>query len=158
DHRRRERAEGRPAGPARAAGGDGGRVRGRDRGVVRLDAGLDVADRTGRARPLPGPVRGVPDRARGARDPPALEGSEAMSSDADAYSASGVDDPASDRTVDAIVGVLRGIDPGRPSRVVDLPGHYASVLRVTDELGIAVGTDGVGSKIVVAEETGRLDT
>ncbi|HWV86118.1 MAG TPA: phosphoribosylformylglycinamidine cyclo-ligase [Capillimicrobium sp.] len=81
-----------------------------------------------------------------------------MSSDADAYAASGVDIPASDRTVDAIVGVLRGIDPGRPSRVVDLPGHYASVLRVTDTLGIAIGTDGVGSKIVVAEETGRLDT
>src|SRR5690606_15063790 len=101
---------------------------------------------------------GVPDRARGARDPPALEGSEAMSSDADAYAACGVDIPASGRTVDAIVGVLRGIDPGRPSRVVGRPGHSASVLRVTDALGIAVGTDGVGSKVVVAEETGRLDT
>jgi phosphoribosylformylglycinamidine cyclo-ligase len=32
------------------------------------------------------------------------------------------------------------------------------VLRVTDELGIAIGTDGVGSKLVVAEQTGRLDT
>jgi phosphoribosylformylglycinamidine cyclo-ligase len=76
----------------------------------------------------------------------------------DAYAASGVDIAASDRTVDALVGVLRTIDPGRPSRVVDLPGHYASVLRVTDELGIAIGTDGVGSKLVVAEQTGRLDT
>jgi phosphoribosylformylglycinamidine cyclo-ligase len=76
----------------------------------------------------------------------------------DAYAAAGVDISASDRTVDALVGVLRTIEPGRPSRVVDLPGHYASVLRVTDELGIAIGTDGVGSKLVVAEETGRLDT
>jgi phosphoribosylformylglycinamidine cyclo-ligase len=80
------------------------------------------------------------------------------SSNADAYAASGVDIPASDATVDAIVGVLRTIQTGRASRVVDLPGHYASVLRVTDELGIAIGTDGVGSKLVVAEETGRLET
>ena len=78
--------------------------------------------------------------------------------DADAYAAAGVSISASDRTVDALVGVLRTIEPGRPSRVVDLPGHYASVLRVTDQLGIAIGTDGVGSKLVVAEETGRLDT
>jgi phosphoribosylformylglycinamidine cyclo-ligase len=81
-----------------------------------------------------------------------------MSNSSDAYAASGVDIGASDRTVDALVGVLRTIEPGRPSRVVDLPGHYASVLRVTDQLGIAIGTDGVGSKLVVAEETGRLET
>jgi phosphoribosylformylglycinamidine cyclo-ligase len=79
-------------------------------------------------------------------------------SEADAYAASGVDIPASDATVDAIVGVLRTIELGRGSRVIDLPGHYASVLRVTDDLGIAIGTDGVGSKLVVAEETGRLET
>jgi phosphoribosylformylglycinamidine cyclo-ligase len=36
--------------------------------------------------------------------------------------------------------------------------HYAAVLKVTDELGIALSTDGVGSKLVVAERTGRLDT
>jgi phosphoribosylformylglycinamidine cyclo-ligase len=79
-------------------------------------------------------------------------------SEPDAYAAAGVSISASDQTVDALVGVLRTIEPGRASRVVDLPGHYASVLRITDELGIAVGTDGVGSKLVVAEETGRLDT
>jgi phosphoribosylformylglycinamidine cyclo-ligase len=79
-------------------------------------------------------------------------------SNPDAYAASGVDISASDATVDAIVGVLRAIEPGRASRVVDLPGHYASVLRVADNLGIAMGTDGVGSKLVVAEETGRLET
>jgi phosphoribosylformylglycinamidine cyclo-ligase len=79
-------------------------------------------------------------------------------SEADAYAASGVSISDSDATVDAIVGVLRAIEPGRASRVVDLPGHYASVLRVTNDLGIAIGTDGVGSKLVVAEETGRLET
>jgi phosphoribosylformylglycinamidine cyclo-ligase len=37
-------------------------------------------------------------------------------------------------------------------------GHYAAVLRVAANLGIAVGTDGVGSKLIVAEQAGRYDT
>jgi len=77
---------------------------------------------------------------------------------ADSYAAAGVDVPAADRTVDALVGVLKAIDTGRPSRSVPLPGHYASVLRVTDDLGIALSTDGVGSKLVVAEQADRLET
>ena len=74
----------------------------------------------------------------------------------DAYAASGVDTPAADRAVAALVGVLRTIDTGKPSRSVPLPGHYAAVLEVAPNLGIAVGTDGVGSKLIVAEQTGRL--
>jgi phosphoribosylformylglycinamidine cyclo-ligase len=81
-----------------------------------------------------------------------------MSGPPDAYAAAGVDVAAADRAVGALVDVLRTIDPGRESRVVPLPGHYASVLRLTDTLGLALGTDGVGSKIVVAEQAGRLDT
>jgi phosphoribosylformylglycinamidine cyclo-ligase len=79
-------------------------------------------------------------------------------SDDSAYGASGVSISASDAGVRAIVDVLRTIDPGRPSRSVLGSGHYASVLRVTDELGVALSTDGVGSKLVVAEQAGRLDT
>lgn len=76
--------------------------------------------------------------------------------DAEAYAAAGVDIAQSDAAVSALVGVLKGIQV--PSRAVDLPGHYASVIRVTDDLGIAFATDGVGSKLVVAEQTGRIDT
>jgi phosphoribosylformylglycinamidine cyclo-ligase len=76
----------------------------------------------------------------------------------DAYAAAGVDIAASDRGVDALVGVLKTIELGRPSASVLASGHYAAVLKVTDELGIALSTDGVGSKLVVAERTGRLDT
>jgi len=36
-------------------------------------------------------------------------------------------------------------------------GHYANVIRVGDH-GIAVSTDGVGSKILVAEMAGKFDT
>jgi phosphoribosylformylglycinamidine cyclo-ligase len=76
----------------------------------------------------------------------------------DAYSAAGVDTAQADRGVDALVEVLKRIEPGRPSRVVPLPRHYAAVLRVTDTLGIALSTDGVGSKLVVAEQADRLET
>jgi phosphoribosylformylglycinamidine cyclo-ligase len=76
----------------------------------------------------------------------------------DAYAAAGVDIEGSDAAVAAIVSVLGRIDTGRPSRVVPLPGHYASVLRLSDRLGLAISTDGVGSKIVLAEQAGRLDT
>ena len=76
----------------------------------------------------------------------------------DAYAAAGVDTSQADRGVDALVGVLRRIEIDRPSASVVPSGHYASVLRVAENLGIAMSTDGVGSKIVVAEQTDRLET
>ena len=75
-----------------------------------------------------------------------------------AYAHSGVDTSAADRGVAALVAVLKTIDTGRASRSVLPSGHYAAVLEVAPNLGIAVGTDGVGSKLIVAEQTGRYDT
>lgn len=37
-------------------------------------------------------------------------------------------------------------------------GHYASVLKVSPDLAIAISTDGVGSKTIVASRLGRYDT
>ena len=82
--------------------------------------------------------------------------SGAMSTDA--YARSGVDQHAADRAVAALVGVLKTIDTGKASRSVLASGHYAAVLEVAPNLGIAVGTDGVGSKLILAEQTGRYDT
>jgi phosphoribosylformylglycinamidine cyclo-ligase len=76
----------------------------------------------------------------------------------DAYAAAGVDTGRADQAVDALVGVLRTIELDRPSASVLGSGHYASVLRVAPNLGIAMSTDGVGSKIVVAEQADRLET
>jgi phosphoribosylformylglycinamidine cyclo-ligase len=76
----------------------------------------------------------------------------------DAYAAAGVDTSEADRGVGALLAELRAIDPGRASRSVLASGHYASVLEVAPGLGVAFSTDGVGSKLVVAEQTGRLDT
>src|SRR3954452_14325824 len=75
----------------------------------------------------------------------------------EAYAAAGVDTDQADEGVGALVSVLRTIELGRPSRSVVPSGHYASVLRVSDDLGIAICTDGVGSKLVVAEQADRLE-
>jgi phosphoribosylformylglycinamidine cyclo-ligase len=76
----------------------------------------------------------------------------------DAYAAAGVDTHEADRGVQALVDVLRTIETGRPSLTVPLPGHYASVMRIAPNLGIALATDSVGSKVMIAEQTLRFDT
>ena len=76
----------------------------------------------------------------------------------DAYARAGVSQRDADSAVEALVRSLKLIETGKPSRVVPLPGHYASVLRVEGNLGIAIGTDGVGTKMVVAERLGRFET
>ena len=75
-----------------------------------------------------------------------------------AYAEAGVDTGRADTAVAGLVSVLRTIDLGRESRAVLGSGHYANVLRVADGLGIALSTDGVGSKVIVAEELGRFDS
>src|SRR5215212_8423070 len=74
------------------------------------------------------------------------------------YASSGVDTAQSDAAVKALVSVLQTIDSGRPARAMLGSGHYANVLRLDDETGIALSTDGVGSKVIVAEQLGRFDT
>src|SRR3954463_10570040 len=102
--------------------------------------------------------------AAGRKRRPSREGPETsdpadtMTPMSDAYAAAGVDTGQADRAVDALVGVLRTIELDRPSASVLGSGHYASVLRVAPNLGIAMSTDGVGSKIVVAEQADRLET
>jgi phosphoribosylformylglycinamidine cyclo-ligase len=80
----------------------------------------------------------------------------------DAYAAAGVDTEQADRGVAAIVGVLKTIETGRPSLTVPLAGHYASVMRLpggmAPNVGIALATDSVGSKVIVAEQLQRFDT
>jgi len=75
-----------------------------------------------------------------------------------AYAESGVDTAQSDAAVKALVSVLATIDSGRPARAVMGSGHYANVLRLDDETGIALSTDGVGTKVIVAEQLRRFDT
>jgi phosphoribosylformylglycinamidine cyclo-ligase len=76
----------------------------------------------------------------------------------DAYAKAGVDQGAADSAVAGLVRALGGIQLGRPSAQVPLPGHYASVIKIDERTGIALSTDGVGTKLVLAEQLGRYDT
>jgi phosphoribosylformylglycinamidine cyclo-ligase len=76
----------------------------------------------------------------------------------DAYAKAGVDQGAADSAVGGLVKALGAIQLGRPSRQVPLPGHYASVIKLDERTGIALSTDGVGTKLMVAEELGRFDS
>jgi phosphoribosylformylglycinamidine cyclo-ligase len=76
----------------------------------------------------------------------------------DAYAKAGVDQEAADSAVAGLVRALGAIKLERPSAQVPLPGHYASVIKLDERSGIAFSTDGVGTKLVVAEELGKFDT
>jgi phosphoribosylformylglycinamidine cyclo-ligase len=76
----------------------------------------------------------------------------------DAYAKAGVDQGAADSAVAGLVRALGAIKLDRPSAQVPLPGHYASVIKIDERTGIALSTDGVGTKLVLAEQLGRYDT
>ncbi len=75
-----------------------------------------------------------------------------------AYARAGVDQTGAGSAVGALVAVLAGIETGTPSRSVLPSGHYAAVVRLDDRRGLALSCDGVGTKVIVAERLGRLDT
>jgi phosphoribosylformylglycinamidine cyclo-ligase len=75
----------------------------------------------------------------------------------DAYTRAGVSHAGAEAAVEALVSSLRDA-AGEPSRAVPLPGHYASVISLDERTGIAITTDGVGTKLLVAERMGRWDT
>ena len=75
-----------------------------------------------------------------------------------AYARAGVDTGQAGAGVAALVGVLKTIDTGRERRALLGSGHYANVLRLAGDTGLALSTDGVGTKLIVAEQMGRYDT
>jgi phosphoribosylformylglycinamidine cyclo-ligase len=73
------------------------------------------------------------------------------------YSSAGVKDQG-----DALSSVLRHLGPTlsfpEDAEVLTRFGGYASVLKVSDDLAIAISTDGVGTKTIVATSLDRYDT
>lgn len=61
------------------------------------------------------------------------------------------------RMLDVLRGTFahRSNGAGRP--LLDF-GYYANVLKITETLGLAISTDGVGTKILIAEMMGKYDT
>ncbi|MHC4960309.1 MAG: phosphoribosylformylglycinamidine cyclo-ligase [Planctomycetota bacterium] len=76
------------------------------------------------------------------------------------YSDAGVDTEKAAQETSALAGILAATLKHRTTTGVSVleHGYYASALRINDELALGICTDGVGSKIQVAEKLGRLDT
>src|SRR3954471_16446296 len=75
-----------------------------------------------------------------------------------AYARAGVDQSGAGGAVAALVDVLARIETGRDSRAALASGHYANVLDIGRGMGLALSTDGVGTKVIVAEQLDRFDT
>jgi phosphoribosylformylglycinamidine cyclo-ligase len=75
----------------------------------------------------------------------------------DAYARAGVSQGDADAAVASLVSALAAAGPSE-SRQVLASGHYANVIRLDDRTGIALSTDGVGTKLVLAEQLERWDT
>ncbi|HSD24735.1 MAG TPA: phosphoribosylformylglycinamidine cyclo-ligase [Solirubrobacterales bacterium] len=75
----------------------------------------------------------------------------------DAYARAGVSQGDADAAVASLVSALSSAATSG-SRQVLASGHYANVIRLDERTGIALSTDGVGTKLVVAEQLGRWDT
>jgi phosphoribosylformylglycinamidine cyclo-ligase len=75
----------------------------------------------------------------------------------DAYARAGVSQDRADAAVAALVAAL-GDAGAAADRLIVGSGHYASVIRIDERTAIALTTDGVGTKLLVAEQLGRYDT
>jgi phosphoribosylformylglycinamidine cyclo-ligase len=75
----------------------------------------------------------------------------------DAYARAGVSQGEADAAVAALVSALAASAPAEGRQVL-AGGHYASVVRLDERTGIALSTDGVGTKLLVAEQLVRWDT
>jgi phosphoribosylformylglycinamidine cyclo-ligase len=75
----------------------------------------------------------------------------------DAYAKAGVSQGDADAAVASLVSALAASPPAQSRQVLD-SGHYANVVRLDERTGIALSTDGVGTKLVLAEQMGRWDT
>jgi phosphoribosylformylglycinamidine cyclo-ligase len=75
----------------------------------------------------------------------------------DAYARAGVSQGDADAAVASLVSALAASPPAQSRQVLG-SGHYANVVRLDERTGIALSTDGVGTKLMLAEQLGRWDT
>jgi phosphoribosylformylglycinamidine cyclo-ligase len=79
------------------------------------------------------------------------------------YRSAGVDDVGEDQSLKAIAERVRRSfelagSPGEVGSVCLDLGYFANVVNIGNGMGLAVSTDGVGTKIIVAEMLGKYDT
>jgi len=78
---------------------------------------------------------------------------------ASAYADAGVDTVKADRALGSLihwVGKTGSIRDGVGRPMVSI-GYFATVIRLTDTMGLAISTDGVGTKLLVAQQMNRYD-
>ncbi len=77
------------------------------------------------------------------------------------YSEAGVDIDAEGAAVRALVGKISQtlrMPTGEAGEVLRGIGHFCSLIRLDEDIALAIATDGVGSKINVAEALSKYDT
>jgi len=72
------------------------------------------------------------------------------------YAQSGVDRTEIGRALSALLGEVHPVADRAHGRPVPLPGHYAGLIRLGRET-MAVTTDTVGTKVLLAQQTGRWE-
>jgi phosphoribosylformylglycinamidine cyclo-ligase len=73
----------------------------------------------------------------------------------EAYRRAGVDTAEAARAVELIGAIASG---ARRDEVLEGPGGFAGLFRISEDRLLAAATDGVGTKLEIARRTGRLDT
>ncbi|MGH7100479.1 MAG: phosphoribosylformylglycinamidine cyclo-ligase [Stellaceae bacterium] len=77
----------------------------------------------------------------------------------DQHKAAGVDIAEAQRGLDRIIAAITGTWPGSGIGAVKLPiGTFANVIDIGGGQGLALCTDGVGSKSIIAQMLGKYDT
>ena len=73
------------------------------------------------------------------------------------YSEAGVDIDASERATEALIAQIKGVNRKGDGEAIKLDNGFAGLVKLGDG-ALAVCTDGVGSKILLAEELGSIHT
>src|SRR4051794_40663045 len=74
------------------------------------------------------------------------------------YAGAGVDGAAVHGALWGLLGWVNATTEFRPGSVRLPNGYFASVLALSADLGLAISTDGVGTKLLVAQQLGKFDT
>jgi phosphoribosylformylglycinamidine cyclo-ligase len=82
-----------------------------------------------------------------------------MATRRDAYKEAGIDTAEADAGLDRLVRRIQETWPQQGVGRVLLPvGYFANVIAMTDDVGLALCTDGVGSKTIIADRMRKYDT
>lgn len=74
------------------------------------------------------------------------------------YAAAGVDTERAEGSLRALAGWIEATFAFNSIRPLLPLGYFANVLPLTPELGLAISTDGVGTKLLIAQALGKFDT